>query len=53
MPISRPIAGITDCSAVLPDAATSIAAYSSRKCRELSAVDPTLPFSARAGIASA
>ena len=26
IPISRPIAGMTDCSAVLPDAATSIAA---------------------------
>ena len=31
MPISRPIAGITDCSAVLPAAATSMAVNSSRK----------------------
>src|SRR6185295_6617589 len=41
MPIERPIAGITDCSAVLPAAATSIAAYSSRKCDVVSAEVPT------------
>src|SRR3954451_8815981 len=41
IPMERPIAGMTDCSAVLPAAATSIAAYRSRKCDVVSAEVPT------------
>ena len=37
MPISRPIAGMTDCSAVLPAAATSIAAIEQQEMRAWSA----------------